>query len=88
MALRLLRKKHLVVLADIREKLLKTLVNQPIDTIDTAVHFHAAHQYLEHRWKQHSKLRHHGILVLDVEADQLPPALISQYLQLKESAQI
>ena len=88
MALRLLRKKHLVVLADIREKLLKTLVNQPIDTIDTAVHFHAAHQYLEHRWKQHSQLRHHGILVLDVEADQLPPALISQYLQLKESAQI
>ncbi|GHA77593.1 hypothetical protein GCM10009007_18140 [Formosimonas limnophila] len=34
------------------------------------------------------KLRHHGILVIDVEADQLPLALISQYLQLKESAQI
>jgi uncharacterized protein (DUF58 family) len=88
MALRLLRKRHLVVLADIREKLLKKLISQPIENADDAVHLHAAHQYLEHRWQQHNQLRHHGIRVLDVEADQLPPALISQYLQLKESAQI
>ena len=87
-ALSLLRKKHLVVLTDLREKLLTHLIDQPLNDIDQAVHFHAAHQYLEQRWKQHAQLRHHGIKVLDVEATQLPPALVSQYLQIKETAQI
>lgn len=87
-AMAILRKKHLVVLADLREKILDTTLARPVTGLKSAVLFNAVSNYMALRQKNHSTLTHHGILTLDILAEQLPPILVNQYLTIKASGRL
>jgi uncharacterized protein (DUF58 family) len=82
-AIRLLRRRHLVVLADLRETALDLALQEPIMGREDALRFHAVQDYLETRRHHLERLRHNGARVLDLLPGQLPIALVNQYLEIK-----
>lgn len=86
LALCQLRKRHLVVLADLRESVLDRALTEEISNTDDALRYHAVADYLASRKRNHKILRHRGILTLDITPRQLPIALTNQYLAIKRSA--
>lgn len=82
-AIRLLHRRHLVVLADLRESALDRALQAPIEERADALRFHAVQDYLEHRRRHHERLHHSGARVLDLLPAQLPIALVNQYLEIK-----
>jgi len=87
-AVRILASQHLVVLADLREGLLDAALQQPVRDFDAALRFQAVNQYLQSRSRGHEALRHHGALTLDLLPQQLPVALVNQYLTIKASGSL
>jgi len=88
-ALALIRQRHLVVLADLRETL---AIGQPKPTrgtrterLETALLRAGTVLYREKRRTATRHLRQLGIIHLDIEPDRLPGALVSQYRTLKAS---
>lgn len=82
-AVALLRKRHLVVVASLREAALDAaLAAEPAD-LPAALRAGATAQYLARRAEAHDALRSHGVMVLDVTCDQLPAALVEKYLSIK-----
>lgn len=82
-AVRLLRTRHLVVVADLRETLLDELVAAPVRGLEQALTFHAAEEYLARRRASHERLSYHGARLLDLRPAQLPVALVNEYFALK-----
>ena len=78
-----LRRRHLVVVADLRESVLDEAIHSDIDTFRDALRFQASHRYLDSRSKNHEVLTHAGATVLDVLAKQLPVTLVNQYFSIK-----
>ena len=87
-AIRLMRRRHLVVLADLRESALDRALAEPIEARDDALRFHAIQDYLEARRRHHERLHHGGAYVLDLLPEQLPIALINQYLDIKRGGSL
>lgn len=87
-AVHLLQKKHLVVVADLRETLLDETLNLPVNDIDSALQFQAANEYLGRSSRNLDTLRHHGCYALDLVPEQLPVALVNQYLTVKASGRL
>lgn len=84
-AVRLLQRRHLVVVASLRERDLDEVLDQPVDDIRTAVRAAAAARYIAQRAAAHDVLRNHRVMVLDVTCEELPGALVEQYLSIKRS---
>lgn len=82
-ALQLLNRHHLVLLASLRETVLKDLVSQDINQFDDALAVAGAHHYSRARRETHRRLAHLGVFHLDIEPRQLAPATINTYLALK-----
>jgi uncharacterized protein (DUF58 family) len=82
-AVRLLRRKHLVVVANLRESMLDATLSEPVRDFDGALRFHAVGEYLDSRRRSLGELRHLGVVVLDLLAPQLPAALVNNYLSIK-----
>ena len=80
-----LRRKHLVVVADLREKTLDENLALPISGRKAAIRYQSLQHYLAERKKLQKQLQHLGIFTIDVTADQLPPALVNRYLEIKSS---
>lgn len=87
-AVRLLSRRHLVVVADLREQILDTTQAARVSDLDSALRFHGVQDYLESRSKHHEQLRHQGALTLDLLAKQLPVALVNQYFTVKSSGRL
>ncbi len=81
--LRLLRRRHLVVVASLREKSVVERVNAPVARFDDALFAAAGQGYLAERQAFLATLRDHGVLTLDETADGLPAALANAYLDIK-----
>jgi uncharacterized protein (DUF58 family) len=84
-ALALLRPRHLVLLASLREAALDAALAEPPDDLRAALLTASVHQYLAARDAARERLRAHGILSLDVVPAQLPVALLNRYLEIKRS---
>ncbi len=84
-ATRLLRRRHLVVVADLRERALDQALETPIEDLDGALRFHAVHGWLAERRSHQERLRHLGIQVLDLLPEQLPAALVNRYFAIKRA---
>lgn len=84
-AVRMLQKRHLVVVASLRERDLDEALDQPVDDVRSAVRAAAAARYIAQRAAAHDLLRNHRVSVLDVTCEQLPAALVEQYLTIKRS---
>jgi uncharacterized protein (DUF58 family) len=84
-AVRLLQRRHLVVVASLRERDLDEALDQPVDDLHGAVGVASAARYIAQRAAAHDVLRNHRVTVLDVTCEQLPAALVEQYLSIKRS---
>jgi len=87
-AARLLRRHHLVVIADLREALLDQTMAQPVQNLDQALRFYATDDYLAARQHAHQQLGHQGVHLLEVLPEQLSAALVNEYQRLKRSGQL
>ena len=87
-ALRLLQRRHLVLLANLREVSLDRVARAPIETFHDALTFGAAAEYLRARSRNLARLRHSGVQVLDVYPSRLPTSLVNKYLEMKRAGQV
>ncbi len=87
-ALQLLRKKHLVLLANLREKVLHEVLEQPVQQFEDALRQAAVSEYLQHRQKMYEERAHQGILQLEAEPQHLPVTLINHYLDIKRAGRL
>jgi uncharacterized protein (DUF58 family) len=87
-ALRLLRTRHLVLLASLREKALgEVLAREPRD-LREALRIGGIHRYLAARQSVLDKLQAGGILTVDIEPDQLASKVVNRYLDVKRSGML
>jgi len=92
-ALRLLRSKHLVLLASLRERVLRELAEQPLGggvsgdlTGDKrAIEVAGAHLFAQSRRDAFARLATRDGLLIDVEPAQLPAQLVNRYRAVKRA---
>ncbi len=84
-ALELLRGRHLVMLANLREGAVDGLLAQPVHGLEAALDHGAAHDYMARRAAVFQRVLHGGTSVLDVIPERLPTALVNRYLEMKAS---
>lgn len=87
-ALRILASRHLVMLASLREQGVETARNAPVEGFRDALRFAAAERYDAERAEVLANLRGHGVLTLDVPAQDLPVALANRYLDIKAAGRL
>ena len=84
-ALRLLRRRHLVLLASLRETALGRIAAQPIDRADDAVAVASAHLLSQARHDAFARVVDHDKLSVDVEPHALAATLVNRYHQVKRA---
>jgi len=82
--LALMRRKHLVVVASLREKEVSVMEQPLVADLPTAVRFSAVLQYHDERRQLLEKLHQGGILTVDAPAAELPIALGNLYVSIKK----
>jgi uncharacterized protein (DUF58 family) len=87
-ALALMRSRHLVMAASLRETVLAQLIAQPIVTSQSAVDIAGAHHYAQHRQAAFNKLAARNTLVVDAEPEQLGVELVNRYQAVKRAGMI
>lgn len=87
-ALRTLRSRHLVMLASLRERSVEEARTRPVETFSDALRFASAEAYDGERAEVLRSLRSHGVLTLDVPAQQFPIALANRYLDIKAAGRL
>lgn len=81
----LLRRRHLVILASLREASLDEMLSKPVHGFDEALTYAATNQYMEARRESQNLLRARGVFVEDCLCQDLPSAITSRYLAIKRS---
>lgn len=87
-ALRVLRSKHLVLLASLKEKSVEDAASNEVNQFDDALKFLAADRYRSERREILTTLGMHGILTMDTTAQQLAIGLANRYLDIKAAGRI
>lgn len=85
-AITLLKKRHLVLFASLREQVLDT--QAPVQDLSSAIQQSASFLYLEARKNSFNKLKAAGVQTLDVEPAQLAIHLVNRYLDIKSSGRL
>jgi uncharacterized protein (DUF58 family) len=84
-ALRLLRRRHLVLLASLRETALGRIAGQPIAGPEDAVAVASAHLLSQARHNAFARVVDHDRLSIDVEPRQLAATLVNRYHEVKRA---
>jgi uncharacterized protein (DUF58 family) len=87
-ALKLLRTRHLVVLASLREAIISRALSARVDSFDRAVTHAAAAEYLAGRERAFRRIGAAGAVCLDVEPERLAISLVNRYLELKRGGRL
>jgi uncharacterized protein (DUF58 family) len=87
-ALELLRRRHLVVFASLREVAVEDMRTAPVTDLDSALRSCAAAQYVHGRRRALEALRGRGVIPMDVAPRDLPVALAEQYLEIKRAGRL
>ena len=87
-ALKLLRTRHLVVLASLREAIISRALSARVDSFDRAVTHAAAADYLAARERSFRRIGAAGAVCLDVEPERLAISLVNRYLKLKRGRRL
>ncbi|MFT4550032.1 MAG: hypothetical protein ACI8XO_004766 [Verrucomicrobiales bacterium] len=87
-SLQLIRQKHLVLLASLRENSLQIALDKPIDHLEQALDFTSTHLYLKDRQEAFEKIESHGVLTLDETAQKFPISLANEYLNIKAQGRL
>lgn len=84
-ALRLLRRRHLVLLASLRETALGRMAAQPVGTQEDSVAVASAHLLAQARQDAFARVVDHDRLSIDVEPQALASALVNRYHEVKRA---
>jgi uncharacterized protein (DUF58 family) len=87
-ALAALARRHLVLLASLREAALRELCEAPVRGLSDALGVAEAFRYARERRAVHEGARQGGALVLDVEPAELPVSLVNRYLDVKRTGRL
>jgi uncharacterized protein (DUF58 family) len=87
-ALRLLRSRHLVLLASLRERVVGELVSRPLDSGDAALEIGSAHLYEQARRDAFNRLAARDALMVDAEPQSLGIELVNRYNAVKRAGLI
>ncbi len=87
-ALKLLRTRHLVVLASLKESIISRALSARVDSFDRAVTHAAAADYLAARERAFRRIGAAGAVCLDVEPERLAISLVNRYLELKREGRL
>jgi uncharacterized protein (DUF58 family) len=87
-ALRLLRSRHLVLLASLRERIVGELMTQPLSSGDAAIEVASAHLYEQSRRDAFNRLATHHALIVDAEPERLGVNLVNRYHAAKRAGLI
>ena len=87
-ALRLLRSRHLVLVASLRERIVGELMMQPLVSNQSAIEIAGAQLYEQSRRDAFNRLADRDGLMVDAEADQLGIALVNRYHAVKRAGKI
>ena len=83
LATRLLRSRHLVLLASLRERIVGELLAQPLVSGDAAIDVASAHLYEQSRRDAFNRLATRHALMVDAEPERLGIELVNRYHALK-----
>ena len=84
-ALTLLRKRHLLLFASMREQALDSELEYPVENLEDALDQSAILHYLQLRQQTLEQIRATGTLCVDVPPTELSTQLINRYLEIKRS---
>jgi uncharacterized protein (DUF58 family) len=84
-ALRLLRRRHLVLVASLREAVLGEIAAQPIADASDAVEVATAHRFAQQRHDAFLRTTGNDPLSIDIEPQRLPVALVNRYHAIKRA---
>jgi uncharacterized protein (DUF58 family) len=87
-ALQLLRQRHLVLFASLREPSLDETLKVPVTNLESALTHAAAQDYLHERTRAIKRIEHGGAMTLDVEPNKLPIALVNRYWEIKRAGRL
>jgi uncharacterized protein (DUF58 family) len=87
-ALRLLRSRHLVMLASLRERIVGELISQPLGTTDAAFDIGSAHLYEQSRRDAFNRLAARDALMVDAEPPRLGIELVNRYNAVKRAGML
>ena len=87
-ALRLLRSRHLVMLASLRERVVGELIAQTLDSGDAALDVGSAHLYEQSRRDAFNRLAARDALMVDSEPQTLGIELVNRYHAVKRAGLI
>jgi len=87
-AVRLLRRRHLTLLANLREPSLDRVVRAGAARFDDALTYGAAAEYLRTREATMARLRQQGVEIVDGYPQELPRLLVNRYWDMKRAGRI
>ena len=87
-ALRLLRSRHLVLLASLRERVVREMIDQPLATGAAAIEVASAHLYEQSRRDAFNRLAARDALMVDAEPQLLGVQLVNRYHAVKRAGLI
>ena len=87
-ALQLLKRKHLVILASLKEQALEQVMDKSVDNFSDALLLASTCDYQAQRKKMFENLHARGVNYLDVAPDKLAVRLVNRYLDIKTSGQL
>jgi uncharacterized protein (DUF58 family) len=82
-ALRLLRSRHLVLLASLRERVVRELTETPLNSAPAALDVASAHLYEQARHDAFQRLAARDALMVDAEPERLGIELVNRYHAVK-----
>lgn len=87
-ALQVLRSRHLVLLASMRERVVEDSISDPVESFSSALKFLAADRYVQERREILASLGAAGVLTLDSTARDFAVALANCYFDIKAAGRI
>ena len=87
-ALQVLKSRHLVLLASMRERAVEDAISAPVGSFSAALKFLAADRYVQERREILATLGAVGILTLDSTAQEFAVALANAYFDIKAAGRI
>ncbi|MET0027570.1 MAG: DUF58 domain-containing protein [Candidatus Thiodiazotropha sp.] len=87
-AVKLLARRHLVVVADLHEASLDKMLSLPVTNRKDALRFQSVLDYLETRKAGHERIQYRGARVIDSRPQQLPINLVNAYLDVKTAGRL
>ncbi len=87
-ALQVLKSRHLVLLASMRERSVEDSISDPVESFSSALRFLAADRYVQERREILATLGALGILTLDSTAQEFAIALANAYFDIKAAGRI